>query len=290
MKYFRTMPQGYFKLLLELVVIFLSVVLAFFFDDYRDKKSMTDQYKSDLLLFRRELVSGIAEMTASIDSFQVANPRTNGGGRLKELLDLIWLDSLIDQKRATMQEFRYIIESYYLFPFISDAKISPLANEISVKYSNHISNRIILNGLSIYQQEMSNLQKVNESIIDGSKKIISFIHKTRPDLEFDKQDSILFYSREVMWAFKNVLMMQREKYAYEKYLAQKRLIVVVEHVDHELRALNIQIPGNSDCYGFDFKKRYECENGKPISQDQELLKIKDIAIFERNGFLSKYPE
>jgi hypothetical protein len=288
MKSFRTIPQGYFKLLLELVVIFLSVVLAFFFDDYREKKGETDQYKSDLLLFRRELVSEIVEMAASIDSFQVSNPRTNGGDRLKQLLNLIWIDSLIDQKRASMQEFRYIIESYYLFPFISDTKISPLANEISVKYSNHISDRIILNGLSIYQEEMTNLQKVNVSITEGSKKIISFIHKTSPNLEFDRQDSILFYSKEVIWAFKNVLMMQREKYAYEKYLAQKRLIVVVEHVDHELRALDVQIPGDSDCYGFNFKKRYECRENRPISQDAEILKIKDIVVHERNEFLSKH--
>ena len=80
--------------------------------------------------------------------------------------------------------------------------------------------------------------------------------------------------------------MQKEKYNYEKYLAQKRFIDVVASINKELLALGVQVPSDSDCYAVDFKKRYECENGQSI-RDAELSKIKDIVISERNEFLRK---
>jgi len=282
---FNLIPKEYLKLLAELVVIFLSVVLAFFFDDYREKRSQREQYKSDLTTFNSELLEVIGNIHGRLDSFRVSSDPYRGS-KLYELLDLVWLDSLVDQRKATMADFRYIIRTHYIDAFRPDFKMSPLANEIRIKYSAQAAGGNVLNWLSRYQEEVTNHQVGNGAVIEAIQKVIATIDKTSPDLEFDKQDSLLLYSKEARWSFKKVMRIQKDMYNFEKYLAQDRLMQIASGINNELLALGVETTWNPDCQGLDFKKRYECEYGKSI-KDEDIMRISDVVVRERNEFLKE---
>jgi hypothetical protein len=102
MKIGKIIPDKYLKSLRELFVIFISIVLAFLFDDYRENKNENNEYRKTLLNFTEELIDNIDGKRNSLDSFRVNSDNIHRGRKLERLLNLIWFESKIDNREATM--------------------------------------------------------------------------------------------------------------------------------------------------------------------------------------------
>ena len=266
--------------LAELLVIFLSVVLAFFFDDYRESKNEEAQYKSDLTIFRLELIAEITDIKISLDSFHVYNDESYQGKLYKQLLKQTWLDSLIEIRKATMKDFKFIIETTNLVPNPEQQIKSPLPEEIRTKYDEHIKNTRTIKWLRIYLQEMGILEGVNQMLYDGGQSLNQLLKKTNPYLEFDKQDSTLLYSNEFIWNYRDMVSNRRDQYHYSKYLTEKRLIDVLDGINEELNDLGVSIQSDS-CVRSNYYKRFSCENERSIINSDSLMTIKEIVIKEK---------
>src|SRR6478736_6325451 len=255
--------RRYLRLLPELVVIFLSVLMAFFVDDYRESKNEEAQYKSDLSIFRLELIAELNDIKISLDSFHVYGNETYRGKLYKQLVKHIWLDSLIKIKKATLKDFRFIIETTDLVPGAEQLMKSPLPEEIRIKYDEHIRNTRTIKWLRTYLQEMGILEEINKTLYDDGQSLNQLLKRTNPYLEFDKQDSTLFYSKEFIWNYRNMVSIRRQQYLYSKYLAEKRLIDVLDGMNDELKEFGISTPPDS-CVRSNYYKRFICENERPI--------------------------
>ncbi len=275
--------KRYVRLIPELVVIFLSVLLAFFVDDYRESKNEETQYKSDLSTFRLELIAEINDIKISLDSFRVYKDPPYQGKLYIQLLNQIWLDSLIEKRQATMKDFRFIIESTNLVPILEQQVKSPLPEEIRIKYDEHIQSKRTIKWLRIYLQEMGILGGINQMLYDGGQSLNQLIKKTNPYLKFDKQDSALFYSKEFIWNYRDIVSIRRQQYFYSKYLIEKRLIDVLDGMNDELSYLGISTPSDL-CVRSSYYKRFICENERPIIDSDSLLTIKEIVMKERKKY------
>lgn len=272
--------------LAELLVIFLSVVLAFFFDDYRESKNEEAQYKSDLTIFRLELIAEITDIKISLDSFHVYNDESYQGKLYKQLLKQIWLDSLIKIRKATMKDFQFIIETTNLVPSPEQQMKSPLPEEIRIKYDEYIQNKRTIKWLRIYGQEMGILGGVNKMLYDGGQCLNQLLKKTNPYLKFDTQDSTLFYSKEFIWNYRDIVSIRKQQYRYSKYLVEKRFIDVLDVINEELNDLGISFQSDS-CVRSNYYERFICENERPIIDSDSLLTIKEIVIKERKKYFDK---
>lgn len=276
--------QEYFKLLLELVVIFLSVILAFLFDDFRESRNEKSHYKTDLLTLRNDLVGEINNVTAKIDTFQIKEDVPYRGRKLKQLIHLLWFDSLVNIKKASMMDFRFLIENF-LVPDLGDYDKNPLANEILLKYSEQIIDKNSLDVLKIYIQEMNRLSLINNETNEAYKELEQFIRKMDPFMNFDKQDSGLLYSKEFIWAYKHYVGNHKDDFAYTRWLVQKRLIKVINGLNSELDNLGHKIKDDSNCYSPSFNKRFECENERKIENSDSLSRVDIKTIKYRTKYL-----
>jgi hypothetical protein len=277
--------ETYFKLLLELVVIFLSVVLAFFFDDFREARNEKIQYKTDLLTFRNELVSTVNDMSIKLDTFTVQGDIAYRGTKFKRLVNLNWFDSLLRIRKASMNDFRYLTESDYLIPEFGEYNKIPLANEIRVKYTEYFNSKDLLNNLNIYEQEMKNLSNLNQVLVDSYKDLDRFLMKMDPYLNFDKQDSLLLYSKEFIWAFNSCNENYKSEFQFTKWLVQKRFIKVINSVNHELESLGVALPNDLNCYSPDFPSRFECSNNRKIQIHDSISRVDNMTIKNRSKYL-----
>ena len=278
--------RRYIRLLPELVVIFLSVLMAFFVDDYRESKNEEAQYKSDLSIFKLELIADMNDVKKSLDSFNVYNDASYRGKLYRQLLKQIWLDSLIKTKKATLKDFQFIIETTDLVPKPELQMKSPLPEEIRIKYDEHIQDTRTIKWLRVYLQEMGALGGINEMLYDAGQSLNQLLKKTNPYLEFDKQDSTLFYSKEFIWNYRNMVSIRRHQYLYSKYLVEKRLIDVLDGMNDELKSFGISTQSDS-CVRFNYYKRFICENGRPVIASDSLLTIEEIVIKERKKYFDK---
>ena len=79
MQPFSHVFRRYARHLRELFVIFLSIVLAFFFEDYRETKNEKSQYLETLAAFRLELIGEIESKRTVVDSFRIAGDVSTRG-------------------------------------------------------------------------------------------------------------------------------------------------------------------------------------------------------------------
>ncbi len=219
-----------------------------------------------------------------LDSFKVLKDQSYRGTELIDLLNLKWLDSLIDRKAASLNDFRYIINSLSLFSGSGGHLQSPLAGEIRVKYVEQIQKAKTSKFLRIYIEETNDLKDLDQNTNEAIKKLHEFIMKTDPYLKFDRQDSLLFYSKEFIWKYKEVVKSRKFRYSHLRWLAQHRLRQIVGAMNSELVDLGVGPDPNADCAEFDFKKRFHCEYGEIVG---EITSIPKIMARERADFLLK---
>ena len=288
MKAYSIISNTYFKLLLELVIIFLSVVLAFFFDDYRESKNEESQYKKDLLTFRQAIVGEIGDRGAKLDSFYVTSDLPYRGAKLKRLLNLIWFDSLIDHRKAKLIDFKYLVRhSYLLSDYQAGSNYTPMATQILLKYAEQIRDESLVPKLSIYVEEMSHITELNKEIYNDYSELNKFIRKMDPYLNFDKEDSLLLYSKEFIWNFKNIVTDEEDQFFYTKWRVQKRLISILIVIDQELKLLNVSVSEHEKCISTSYRLRFECGMGRALNEGDTILRIKDIVERRRNEFIGR---
>ncbi len=286
MKIGDIIPDKYSKSIRELFVIFISIVLAFLFDDYRENKNQNGEYKKTLVNFTDELVDDIDSRRNHLDSFRVDSDNILRGQDLERLLDLIWFESKIDNKKATMADFEYLIKSEHLSADISGYGPSPLSEELRTKFGEQITNRHLVKWLRIYEEEMKTLLKVDQASSDSHELIDRIIEKTNPNYKFTIKDSLLIFSNEFIWRYKNIVTLRRATYHYEKWLVQERLKRVYGELFKELESQGLSLV-EYKCTTIDnFNLRFECENGRLISGDS-LISIAEIVEMKRIKYMQK---
>jgi hypothetical protein len=278
--------KRYLRLVPELLVIFLSVLLAFFVEDYRESKNEESQYKSDLVIFRLELISEINDLNFSLDSFRVSQDDSHRGALYKQLVKQLWLDSLIRRQKATTKDFRFVIETTELIPKPEPIAKSPLPEEIRTKYDEHIRSTRTIKWLRVYLQEKGVLEGMNRMLYDGGNSLSQLLQKTNPNLEFDRRDSALFYSNEFIWNYRSMVSARKQQYLYSKRLAQKRLIDVLDGINEELDELGVSVPSDS-CVRANYRQRFICEHKRPINDSDSLITIQEEVIRERKKYFAE---
>jgi hypothetical protein len=280
MNIFNLIRQSYIKFIRELFIIFISIVLAFLFDDYREFKNEKSSYKETLANFRDELLSDLNG--SALDSFRISTDNSTRGWKFERLLNLLWLDSLIDAKKATMADFRFIIKEYLYTETFSGQEPSPLAKEIRTKFSEHVKSKLTLNQLNIYEAEKKNLLAQRSYLEKHQERLDDMISKTNPYYNFTKQDSLLFYSNEFIWRYKDIVDARKGEYRYERWLIQNRYRKVFNAVNKEMELIGLPMSGELKCILVaGFYKRFECENGRRINNGDSLNSIKHIVEQDR---------
>lgn len=282
----------FLRLLAEFTVIFLSVVMAFFFEDFRESRNEKEQYVEALSIFQAELDEVLWTLHFVTDSFKVSNGYLNRGGLYEKVLILNWLDSLMDQKNATMIDFKFMIESKFLDePTPSAVSISPLVDEIRTKYGEYAHNRIKSRFLPRYKEEMKRINGKSIRLDKYYTELNKIIRRTNPYLDYNEQDSLLFYSNEFVWLYKKIVNLRREEHEYKLWLAQHRLIGVIEAVNDELDRYGVLIPESAKCYKLDFLGRFECWEGRSIESEMDTVKnIYNILTQRINEYKAHLPE
>jgi len=277
------------RYIIEFTVIFLSVVLAFFFEDFRESRNEEQQYKESLMIFGNDLSEFVIGLRKNTDTVRIANDWANRGGYLELLLNLKWLDSLIDKKEATMTDFRYIIEGKYLQNINIPIPLSPLSEEIRTKHGKHASGSIKKRVLRIYEMEMNNLSSLEDEFNNYYSNLDEIIEKTDPHFSYDEQDSLLFYSNEFIWRFKKILRLHRGEYYYKRYLVEDRFVGILNAVTRELERLGAEIPVDMLCFKMDnIYELFECEKGRPLDLENDTItKISMIVTQKRKEFMNK---
>lgn len=277
--------QQYFKLLLELLVIFLSVVLAFFFEDFRESRNEKNHYKTDLLTFKEELVGQINNISVKLDTFQIKDDLQYRGAKVKRLVNLMWFDSLISNGTASMTDFRFLLKSSFLIPEFGGYNRIALASEIRLKYTEQIRDKNLIKMLSIYDEEMNNLSLISQGINDSYVELDKLVRKMNPFLNFNRQDSLLLYSNEFIWTYKNCVENYESDFLYSKWLVQKRLITIVHSIDKELENLGEINSNEKNCLKPGFYDRFECENNRKIDASDSVSRVDVLTIKNRTKYL-----
>lgn len=262
----------FLRLLAEFTVIFLSVVLAFFFEDFRESRNEKEQYIEAISMFAVDIEELIKGLYYETDSFRVT-PDNSRGHLLEKILILNWFDSLLNQKNASMSDFKFIIESRLLgVPITTETYLSPLVEEIRTKYGEYAHPGIKSRFLLRYEREMKNLSAIDFRLKEFSKYLQEIIMRTDPYYNFTDEDSLLFYSNEFMWSYRRYVNTHQYRYQYKRFwLAQpqKRLIDIAEAVNAELDRYGAPTERIRKCYEIeDFIQRYTCwEDGFDPEKD-----------------------
>lgn len=284
MKYPKLTSANLLKFLRELTIIFISIVLAFLFDDYREHRNQIEDYRETLLNFQEEVL-GTINQKSHIDSLRVASDSYNQGREFERLLNILWLDSLIDVRRAKLIDFEFMLRSNYLTADLYGGYgISPLSQEIQVKYGDQIINKELLESLRNYDEEMINVQRLQQTMLESHRLLNQLIEKTNPYYKFNQKDSLIFYSNEFLWRLKDIVYLRKQEYSYKKLLYQRRFKRTLIEINKELNEHKIKVP-DQICSTIDnYVKRFECENNRPIEDSDSLRTIKELVKFKREKF------
>ena len=267
-------------------MIFVSVVLAFLFEDFRESKNEKTHYRADLSTFKKELVGQIDNMGVKLDTFQTKDDLAYRGAKVKRLVNLMWFDSLLSNRTASMDDFRFLLKSNYLLPEFGGYNRIPLANEIRLKYTEHIRGKDLIKVLTIYDEEMNNLSLLNQEINDSYDELDKLIRKMNPFLNFDRQDSLLLYSNEFIWIYKYCAENYESEFFYSKWLVQNRLIMIINAVDRELESLGEKKQTDiKTCLSPNFYDRFECENNRKIQASDSVSRVDVLTIKNRIKYL-----
>lgn len=259
----------------EFFVVFLSVVLAFFFEDFRESQNERNQYKEAFILFSSELNSTIQSVRSKLDSVKVDNLPWSGD-YYAELLEHLWLDSLLDKKQASMRHFEYFFAQGFLDgTFIASYPRSPLSDEIRRIHGEHARNNITRRMLPRYNEGMNGIEGIQEDLKSNYADLKSILLKTDPLGNYTAEDSLVFYSNEFRGIFKNLTEGLRLRNYYWNYLAKDRWIKVFDALVEEADRLNVKPPEDALCYALsDYVARFTCWEGEvpknPILIDDYL--------------------
>ena len=285
----RLEPKRLKRSFLEFIVIFLSVVLAFFFDDFRETKNEKEQYKEAFMILAEDINGFVVDLRKSIDTVRISTDYANRGEYLEFLLNLKWLDSLIDKEAATMNDFRYIIDDAYLQYVNIPIPISPLSDQIGTRHGEHASRRIKAAILRIYEMEMDHLNEIDTKFKRYYEEIFAFISKTDPSYNFNQADSLLFYSNEFRWQLKRIVNLHDYEFRYREYLVEVRFVKIFGVLEDEVNRLGIPIPESAKCYkNFQFPARWECENERKLDPEKDKIElIREMVPRYRKAYLAK---
>ena len=134
---------------------------------------------------------------------------------------------------------------------------------------------------------MSHVTELNKGIYNDYAELNKFIRKMDPYLNFDKEDSLLLYSKEFIWNFKNIVTDEEDQFFYTKWLVQKRLISILIVIDQELKLLNVSVSEHEKCISTSYRLRFECGMGRALNEGDTILRIKDIVERRRNEFIGR---
>lgn len=259
----------------EFFVVFLSVVLAFFFEDFRESQNERNQYKETFILYSSELDGMVQSMRSKLDSVKVDNLRWSGE-YYQELQEYLWLDSLLDQRKATMNHFRYFYKQGYLDGlFIPSYGQSPLSDEIRKRHGEYASNSITRRMLPRYNEGMHVIDGLNGEFTKTYSDLNEILLHTDPLGEYGDSDSLIFYSNEFRGIFKNLTVALENRNLYLNYLTNDRWIVVFDELRKEAERLGISVDEDALCYRMtDYVERFTCWEGEvpknPILIDDYL--------------------
>ena len=118
------------------------------------------------MLLGSELNSQVQSIRSKLDTFKVDNLAW-AAYYSERMLEHEWMDSLLDNRSATMRHFNYFYSQGYLHEiYIPGYEKSPLAEEIMRKHGEHASNRITRRTLPKYQEGMTIMQGLDMSYLD----------------------------------------------------------------------------------------------------------------------------
>lgn len=289
MQAFSNVLRRHARHLRELFVIFLSIVLAFFFEDYREAKNEKSQYLETLAAFRLELIGELESKRNVVDSFRIARDIPYRGEDFARLQVLNWLDTLITSRQATMAHFRYVFSTG-----VFDTKLygayapSSHAVELRTHYQEHIQSDDLERKLKIYEQEMTISLRLREVFEKYADALSAITRDADPDLQFTATDSLLFYSNRFIWAYRDLLHMRQSEYLYNSWLAYDRLFKVLEVVNQELEWQG-QLPANAfDCLDMrSFQSYIECQKGRALTPADSLESLSKLVEQYRIRFLER---
>jgi len=198
---------------------------------------------------------------------------------------LNWFDSLIDQKKANMIDFKFIIQSRLLdTPTPVAISVSPLVEEIRTRYGEYAHPRIKGRFMTLYVGAIKEIEGINIKLDEYYTELNKIIRKTNPYADYTKPDSLLFYSSEFIWLYKEIVRLHQREYFYKVWLAHERLQSIMEEVIKELNRYDVEI--SKECYQLDFTQRYKCWEGSPIDSKKDTVesirRIVDRKIIEHN--------
>jgi len=288
MKFTDLVTEKYSRSIRELIVLFISIVLAFLFEDYRENKNENNAYKKTLVDFTEELIDDMEQRRIMVDSFRV---KSGFSGRQQEdVLDLIWFESKLDSKTATMADVEYLISSGNLSPniIIGNFGPSPLAEELRTKFSDQINNPNLVKWLRSYEAEMMILVRFNKLLQDSHESLNKMIEKTNPYFRYSKQDSLLVYSNEFIWRYKDIVRNRESELWYNKLLVENRLKKVYKELKKEYELQGLPLDGDHKCAGIDsFRERFVCENGRQNTPGDSLQTMSSLVKKKREDFMEE---
>ncbi|MGJ3235842.1 hypothetical protein [Marivirga sp.] len=262
------------RVLIEILIIFSSVVLAFFFEDYREEQNEISRYTQTLSAFRIELISEIQDRTNEVDSFRIDSKIT--GRQFERYLLLQGLDSLIYAKKTSKEHYRFIVTSGILnTELFGRYDPSPLADEILAKNSEHIENKRLVTALTSYKENIINVTRGEDEVIEITKELEEIIKETNPHLEFNVKDLKLLTSNRFIWSFHELLQIRQGIYFFNQYLSRQKLLTILDIINSELETFGIPFEKDDCIRKQGFKKRSECYGH--LNDDQSITSIIDIA-------------
>ena len=246
----------------EFIVIFISIVLAFLFDDLRESINERSRYKEALLLFASDLTEGMWSMKSKLDSMHLEEQSWSGID-FKEISELDWFDSLMDNNAVKYWHLKYMIDQHYIGNGLKNIYlISPLAEEIRTKHIEQASRVFTRKYLRAYLTEMAFLNNAANQIHVESERLNLEISKINL---FDNQinyDSELMLSNEFKWYYKEQLRLTKAEYLFKDYLVNNKFVKVANGVKSEIERLHLFEADKYSCYTVKpLVERYECQEG-----------------------------
>lgn len=270
----------------EFLVVFLSIVLAFLFEDLRENLNGRSEYKEVLIIFASDLSEEMYSMKAKIDSSYLEDLPWSGSD-FAELQNLHWIDSLMKNASLRKWHLMFLLDRYYIG---SETRriydISSLASEIRNKHNEYASRRFIRKELRVYETQMKYLDALSEQIHSAREQLNLQLSKLNLLDETINLDSEVVITSEFKWYFKEYLKLKEEEYLFKDYLVHNRLVFVSKGVKQELDNLHFIMGYSHRCFDItSLVERYECEEGKkPVAKP---IPIKDLLTKNRIKYYEK---
>ena len=277
------------RYLLEFALIFFSIIAAFYFEDYREDRREKKQYKELLIDFRADLLKNIRDIYYETDSLRIEKARFNfrGFSYVNTKHSRIVLELLLSNK-ASMRD----IKNYYRgFPEGSFGRMadwikeSSISEELTNKYSEHIPSSL-KNLLVRYRWVMSSISEMTELCNKSYEDLNGIFVLTDPFLNYDRQDSLLFYSNEFRNKYKGYAIQLDNRLESMTYYVSDSgwLKLLLKSVDEELNKFGVNTIALEDQVNDTILERLESDLGRPIdSKSDSILNLDDL-IYHRMSF------